>query len=100
MSKNGKDWDKKLGSVLFMYCTTPRLSSSEKPFYLVNKRDLILPSALSFKVPQVKYPVIETEFGKELFKDARELAKKTIQSAQQTQKKHCDRSVKDVEEIW
>lgn len=55
VSKNGKDWDKKLGSVLFAFRTTPYSSSGETPFYLVNGRDPILPSALSFSVLQVKY---------------------------------------------
>ena len=100
VSKGGKDWDKKLGPVLFTYCTTPHSSSGETPFYLVNGRDPNLPSTLSFSVPQVKYPVIETEFGKELAKElkcARELARKNIQSAQRAQKQHYDRGVKDVE---
>jgi len=51
-------------------------------------------------VPKVKYPEIETEFGKELareLKSARELAKKTIQSAQRVQKQYYDRGVRDVE---
>ena len=100
VSKGGKDWDKKLGPVLFAYRTTPHSSSGETPFYLVNGRDPNLPSTLSFSVPQVKYPVIETEFGKELAKElkyARELARKNIQSAQREQKQHYDRGVKDVE---
>ena len=88
VSKGGKDWDKKLGPVLFAYRTTPHSLSDETPFYLVNGRDPNLPSTLSFSVPQVKYPVIETEFGKELDKElkyARELARKNIQSAQRAQ---------------
>jgi len=36
VSKSGKDWDKKLGPVLFAYRTTPHSSSGETPFYLVN----------------------------------------------------------------
>jgi len=98
--KSGKDWEKKLGPVLFAYRTTPHSSSGETPFYLVNGRDPTLPSALNFSVPKVKYPVIETEFGKELareLKSARELAKKTIQSAQWIQKQYYDRGVRDVE---
>ena len=100
VSKSGKDWDKKLGPVLFAYRTMPHSSSVETPFYLVNRRDPNLPSTLSFSVPQVKYPVIETEFRKELAKElkyARELARKNIQSAQRAQKQHYDRGVKDVE---
>ena len=100
VSKGDKDWDKKLGPVLFVYRTTPHSSSGETPFCLVNGRDPNLPSTLSFSVPQVKYPVIETEFGKELAKElkyARELARKNIQSAQRAQKQHYDRGVKDVE---
>ena len=100
MSKEGKDWDKKLGPVLFAYRTTPHSSSRETPFYLVHWRDPNLPSALSFSVPQVRYPVLETEFGRELARElrrARELARKNIQSAQKTQKQYYDRGVKEVE---
>ena len=96
VSKGGKDWDKKLGPVLFAFRTTPHSSSGETPFNLMHRRDPNLPSALSFSAPQVRYPVFETDFGRELareLKHTQELTK-NIQSAQ----KQCyDRGVKEVD---
>ena len=66
---------------------------------LIYGRDLVLPTSLDFYAPVVRYPVIETEYGKELaeeLKRARQLAKKHIQSAQHNQKKFYDRRGKDV----
>ena len=62
-------------------------------------RDPVLPTSLDFYAPVVRYPVIETEYGKELaeeLKSARQLARKHIQSAQCDQKKFYDRKCKDV----
>ena len=78
VSKGGKDWDKQLGPVLFAYHTTSHSSSGETPFYLVYGRDA---SSLSFAAPQVRYPVLETEFARELIKELKhacELARKSI----------------------
>ena len=85
--------------MLFAYHTTPHSSSGEIPFYLVNGRDENLPSSLSFAAPQVRYPVLETEFARELVKElkhARELARKSIQNTQRSQKQCYDRGAKDV----
>ena len=98
VSKGGKDWDKQLGPVLFAYRTTPHTSSGETPFYLVYGRDANLPSSLSFAAPRIRYPVLETEFARELTKElkhARELARKSIQNAQRSQKQYYDRGAKD-----
>ena len=62
-------------------------------------RDPKLPSFLDFQTPVVKFPIIETEYGKELereLKQARQLAKQHVQSAQRSQKKFYDRSSKEV----
>ena len=100
VAKGGRNWDTLLGPVLFAYRTTPHSSTGVSPFYLTYGRDPVLPTALDFHAPAVRYPVIETEYGKELAKElkqARQLAKKQIQSAQHSQKKFYDKRSKDVE---
>ena len=85
--------------MLFAYHKIPHFSSGETPFYLVYGRDANLPSSLSFAAPQVRYPALETEFARELVKElkhARELARKSIQNAQRSQKQCYDRRAKDV----
>ena len=98
VAKGGRNWDTLLGPVLFAYRTTPHSSTGVSPFYLTYGRDPVLPTALDFHAPAVKYPVIENgkELAKEL-KQARQLAKKQIQTAQHNQKKFYDRRSKDVE---
>ena len=100
VAKGGRNWDTLLGPVLFAYRTTPHSSTGVSPFYLTYGCDPVLPTALDFHAPAVRYPVIETEYGKELAKElkqARQLAKKQIQSAQHSQKKFYDKRSKDVE---
>ena len=61
-------------------------------------RDPKLPSSLDFQTPVVKFSIIETEYDKGLereLKQARQLAKQHIQSAQRSQKFY-DRSSKEV----
>ena len=79
--KGGRDWDDLLGPVLFAYRTTPHTSSVESPFYLVYGRDAHIPLSLSFNAPVVKYPTLETEYGRALFKElqtARHITQKSI----------------------
>ena len=66
VGQKGHNWDDLLGPVLLAYRTTPHSVTGEAPFYLVYGRDAKLPSALSFCQPVVKYPVIASEFAKEL----------------------------------
>ena len=99
VAKGGRNWDTLLGPVLFAYRSTPHSSTGMSPFYLIYGRNPVLPTSLDFYAPVVKYPVMETEYGKELveeLKRARQLAKKHIQSAQCNQKKFYDRRSKDV----
>jgi len=59
-----------------------------------------LPISLKFDVPQSRYPVMETEFGKGLAKElnyARVLAKKSTEAAQKVQKQHYDQQSKHVD---
>ena len=72
VGKKGRDWDELLGPVLLAYHTTPHLSTGEAPFYLVYGRDAHLPTALDFKVPAVKYPILATEYAKKSFKGIKE----------------------------
>ena len=59
VSKNGKDWDTKLGPVLMAYRMTPQTSTGKLPFYLLYERDAKIPSALDFYIPRP--PTITTE---------------------------------------
>ena len=69
VAKGGHNWDQLLEPVLFIYRSTPHSSTGISPFYLVYGRDPVLPTSLDFYAPIVKYPVIETEYGKELTKE-------------------------------
>ena len=100
VSKKGRDWDELLGPVLMAYRTTPHSSTGEAPFYLVYGRDARLPTGLDFSIPAVKYPIVATDYAKELsaeLKLAREAAQKSIEKAQAEQKKHYDRRAKDTD---
>ena len=54
VNKNGRNWDKMLGGVLFAYRSTPHQSTGMSPFYLLYGRDPKLPSALNFQAPVCK----------------------------------------------
>ena len=100
VGQKGRDWDELLGPVLLAYRTTPHSSTGEAPFYLVYGRDANLPTALDFKTPAVKYPIVATDYGKELsleLKRARQAAKVNIQRAQKDQKKYYDQNCKNCE---
>ena len=97
--KKGRDWDKQLGAVLLAYRAAPHSSTGMSPFYLLYGRDPQLPTALDFQVPTSRYPTVETEYGQELVRDlkrVRELARKTIQKNQRSQKRFYDRRCKEV----
>ena len=70
-----------MGPIFLVYCTTTHSTIGGAPFYLVNGRDACLPIALDSKVPTVKYPIVATEYGKEVSKElkrARAVAKDNI----------------------
>ena len=97
--KKVRVWDKQLGIVLLAYRAAPHTSTGMSPFYLLYDRDPQLPTALDFRVPTSKYPTVETEYGQELFRDlkkVRELARKTIQKSQRSQKRFYDQRCKEV----
>ena len=98
VSKGGKDWDEYLGPALLAYRTAPQASTGQSPFFLLYGRDARLPTALNFFVPAVNCPTIETEYARELFRElkkARQLARKSIQTAQGNQKKQYDRRARN-----
>ena len=97
VAKGGHNWDSLLGPVLFAYRTTPHSSTGLSPFYLLCGRNPQLPTSLDFTLPVVRYPVVESEYAKELAKElqqTRALALKNIQAKQKVQKKYYDRKSK------
>ena len=100
VKKGGHNWDELLGPVLLAYRTTPHASSGMSPFYLLYGRNPQLPSQLNFQAPVVRYPVKETEYGKELevqLKQARRVAQQNICKKQKEQKRYYDQKSKEVE---
>ena len=92
--KGGKDWDECLGPALLAYRTAPQASTGQSPFFLLYGRDARIPTALNFFVPAINCPTVETEYARELFKElkrARQVARKSIQSAQGIQKRQYDK---------
>ena len=97
VAKGGHNWDSLLGPVLFAYQITPHSLTGMTPFYLLHGKNPQLLTSLDFNLPVVAYPVVETEFAKELAKElkqARTLAQRTIQSKQREQKKYYDQRSK------
>jgi len=87
-----------LGPVLMAYHTTPQAFTGEPPFYFLYGRDAKLPSALDFYAPKLKSVTIESEYGRELFKEmkqVRESVRHCIKKAQNSQKEQYDRCMKD-----
>ena len=100
VKKGGHNWDELLGPVLLPYRTTPHASSGMSPFYLLFGRNPQLPSQLNFQAPVVRYPVKETEYGKELevqLKQARRVAQQNICKKQKEQKRYYDQKSKEIE---
>ena len=95
VEKNGKNWDKLLGSVLLAYRTSPHSSSGETPFFLMYGRDCRLPTGLDTYVPRVSCPTVETDYGRSLFKElsrVRQMARQNILKAQSSQKSQYDKT--------
>ena len=58
--KNGRDWDVQLPYVLFAYCTSPHESTGESPFFLMYRRDPVLPTTdmLTIQMEEQKWILI------------------------------------------
>ena len=99
VEKMGKNWDKLLGAVLLAYRTSPHSSTGETPFFLMYGRDCHIPTGMDFYAPVMKHPTLESEYGKELFKElkqVREMAKQNIGRAQFEQKVQYDKSASEI----
>lgn len=95
VEKKGKNWDELLGPLLLAYRTSPHSSTGETPFFLMYGRDCRIPTGLDIYVPRVKCPTVETDYGRELFKElrqAQQLARQNIVRAQASQKSQYDKS--------
>ena len=93
VEKRGKSWDVLLGPVLFAYRTTLHDSTGESPFFLMHGRNAKPPTALNFYSPPSCLPTVETNFARELYQElklARDIAKKSINKAQKSQKTQYD----------
>jgi len=80
------------------YRTTPQASTGESPFYLLYGRDATVPSSLDFYRPKPPAVTLESEYGRELFKElkqVRALARQSITRAQVSQKYQYDKEVKE-----
>ena len=97
IAKGEHNWDSLLASVLFAYRTTPHSSTGLTPLYLLYGRNPHLPTSLDLAIPVTRYPVMESEYAKELAKElkqVRALAQKNIQTKQSEQNKYYDRRSK------
>ena len=95
VEKKGKNWDKLLGPILLAYRTSPHSSSGETPFFLMYDRDCRIPTGLDIYVPRTSCPTVETDYGRELFKElgqARQVARQNIMRAQSSQKSQYDKT--------
>ena len=99
VEKKGKNWDKLLGTVLLAYRTSPHSLTEETPFFLMYGGDCHIPTGMDFYTLIMKHPTIESVYGKELFKELKQvhqLAKQNISKAQFGQKVQYDKGTSEV----
>ena len=93
--KYGKQWDRHLPGVLWVYRNSPHESTGEKPSYLLFGHDCISPTEAALLSPSVYNTATEvTDYRKELtesLQHARKLAATSIQKTQKRYKKYYDK---------
>ena len=99
VSRDQKDWDKHLTSVLFGYRVSPHDTTGESPFYLLYGREPRLPVDVSLlpssnesrSVNEHRARIVQT------LEEAQNIARTNIQRAQQNMKNIYDRTARDPE---
>jgi len=84
--------------VFLAYRTSPHSLTGETPF-LMHGHDCRIPTGKDFYAPVVKHRTIESDYGRELFKElkqVRELARQNISKAQFGQKVQYDKRASEV----
>ena len=85
VAKHRRDWDTHLPYLLFAYRTSVQSSTGDSPFFLLYGRDARIPTETVLSQPRTAYQVDMDDYKSELIanmSDARELARKNIESAQ------------------
>ena len=93
--KKGKNWDKLLSPTLLAYRTSPHSSSGETPFFSMYSHDCRMPTGLDIYAPRVSCPIVETDYGRSLFKELGQpcqLARQNIMKAPSSQKHQHDKT--------
>lgn len=107
VSKNQKDWDSFIPSVLFAYRTSMSEATGETPFYLLYGREPRLPVDVSLLVSQDLASSVEEHRARiaEAIEIGQRLAKENTERAQQKMKMYYDRKSKETdfllgERVW
>ena len=97
--KFGRQWDRFLPGVLWAYRNTPHESSKEKPSFLLFGIDLQSPTEVALLPPEPVELTEVTDYHEELvlsLSSARELAAKSIKTAQHHYKEQYDKKSRPV----
>ena len=97
VSKNQKDWDRHIPTILFAYRAAPSDTTGESPFYLLYGREPRLPMDVQL-LPPVDLSSSILEHRKRIVQNiemAQRLARENIQRAQQRMKAQYDKSARD-----
>lgn len=97
VSKDQKDWDRHIPTVLFAYRVSPSDVTGESPFFLLYGREPRLPIDTSLLTPQdVSASVVEHRKRiVQNIEDYQRIARENIQRSQQAMKEYYDRKAKD-----
>ena len=107
VSKNQRDWDSFVPSVLFAYRTSISETTRETPFYLLYGREPRLPLDVSLLAPQERSSAVGEHRARivEAIERSQRLARENNQRAQQKMKFYYDKRSRDVsfaigERVW